>query len=263
MFASTETVPKARYALERCYVVSEVLSVHFIVSRLFVIPLIKNKPKAKHPPWRCLVSASVLSVCLYKYAFISLLLHVRLSANLYLTLNGVLWIFMLATGVITLPFSLTEWVKTQYLYNVTCIKHLLYGPPDPSTSDLLLLPPEVRLHISEEVIPRLRCARGDTRIIVDCEMIDDIHRFDYSPWGFIMEESRRGPGHPPRFCMRTSPRIPVEFLRTSAGSTNFGYRKLCPRLQRRYGRGIHCAVHISITQTLQGLWSCECEVESL
>lgn len=167
-------------------------------------------PKANHPPWWCLVITHV--VCIY-FIISPLLPIILLRPILHFTLFGVLWIFMVATGVCTLPLSLTEWVKTRYLYIGACIKHRLYGP-DPSTSGFLLLPPEVRLLIWEELIPRTRCVRGDTRITVDCKEIENKDTFHFGPGDFTIEKYRRGLGFPPRYWMRTSPRIPVEFLRT-------------------------------------------------
>lgn len=115
---------------------------------------------------------------------------------------------MLAMGVITLPLLLSEWVKTRLLYTSAWINHRLYGL-DPSTSGLRLLPPEVRLQIWEELFPRTRCTRGTTRIKVDLKPTDQDN-----PWLFMMEMSHRGLGLPCSYWMRTSPRIPVEFLRT-------------------------------------------------
>ena len=163
-------------------------------------------PKANHPPWWCLI---ITYVCCIYFIIFPWLPIILLAPRFHFTLFGVLWIFMVATGVCTLPLSLTEWVKVRYLYIIACIKHQLYGP-DPSTSGFLLLPPEIRLRIWEELIPRTRCARGDTRITVDCEEFDDNNTFDHGPW----ECWRRGLRLPPRYRMRTSPRIPVEFLRT-------------------------------------------------
>lgn len=139
------------------------------------------------------------------YFIISPWLPVNLLPDRQVTLFGVLWIFMVATRVASLPLSLSEWVKTRYLYISAGIKHRLYGR-NPSTSGLLLLPPEVRLQIWEELFPRTRCARGDTRITVICkEIVDDNGTYDPGPWDL---------GPPPRYRMRTTPRIPVEFLRT-------------------------------------------------
>ena len=167
-------------------------------------------PKAKYPPWWCHVISLVS--CIY-FIISPLLPVILLPLNLHFTLFGVHWIFMVATGVRTLPLSLTEWVKTRYLYIGACIKHRLYGP-DPSTSGFLLLPPEIRLRIWEELIPRTRCVRGDTRITVSCKEIDKNINSDDGLWDCDIEYLRRSLGLPPRYRMRASPRIPVEFLRT-------------------------------------------------
>lgn len=110
-------------------------------------------PKAKHPLWWCFVVSGALNI----YFLASPWLSVRTSLNL--ALYGFVWIFTTTTGVIPLRLPFTEWVETQYLYIITYIKHRLYGP-DPSTSGLLLLPPELRLRIWEELDPKNQvCSR--------------------------------------------------------------------------------------------------------
>lgn len=59
-------------------------------------------------------------------------------------------------------FPVTHWVKTRCLYHFASTKHRLYGP-DTSTSGFLLLPPEIRIRIWEELTPRL----NDTRVSVE------------------------------------------------------------------------------------------------
>lgn len=162
-------------------------------------------PQTNHAPWWCHVISHISLIYFIISSFLPVIL---LPPLLSFTLFGVLWIFMVATGVQTLPLSLKEWVETRYLYIIACIKHQLYGP-DPSTSGFLLLPPEIRLRIWEKLIPRTRCVRGDTRITVDWMGIHENYS-DGSPW----ECCRRRVGLPPRYRIRTSPRIPVEFLRT-------------------------------------------------
>ena len=71
--------------------------------------------------------------------------------------------------------------------------------PDPPPSRLLLLPPEIRTLILEELIPRARCARGYTRVDL-AAMNSAVHR---------------GRGRPPWTSPKqTKTSIPVSYLQT-------------------------------------------------
>ena len=151
----------------------------------------------------CSASVSILtSICLLISSWLDLPLKYRL------TLYGLYWACNFPTAFVTLLFALTEWVKCRYLYIIASIKHRLYKP-DTSISSLLLLPPEIRLQIWEELVPRARCARGDTRVNVS------VHGVKPGDRNFTIEDAlRKVLGFTPRKQTRLYPRMPVAFLRT-------------------------------------------------
>ena len=76
---------------------------------------------------------------------------VGLPAEHSLTLYWILWTYVGAHGDFTL--ALTLWVRTRYSYNTFSTKHRSHGP-DSSSSGLLLLPPEIRLRIWDDLLQR-------------------------------------------------------------------------------------------------------------
>lgn len=111
--------------------------------------------------------------------------------------------------------AVPEWVKTRYLYLVASTKHRLCGP-DRSTSGFLLLPPEIRLRIWDELTPRLTRTREDTRVCVDVyplmpgidNAIRSILRFE------------------PRNQTRLRPGMPLALLRTCRPNYEEGSYKM-------------------------------------
>ena len=113
------------------------------------------------------------------------------------------WAAILARFI---PVAVTEWVKIRYLYIVASTKHRLYGP-DRTTSGFLLLSPEIRLRIWEELTLRDRCAREDTRVLVEVYpvWIDDFGIGDAIR--YVLRFRRRN-----QTWLR--PRIPLALLKT-------------------------------------------------
>lgn len=151
---------------------------------------------------RCLIINVALCICFF--VFISLY-H---TAKWHSTLSTVLWAFALTIATITLPLASTEWMKTRYSHILAPLERRSYGP-DTSPSRLLLLPPEIRLQVWEELVPRARCARGDIRINIDLDA--------GGPWqrrAGIEGSSRRVLRRTPRNQKGVYPGIPTAFLRT-------------------------------------------------
>ena len=112
------------------------------------------------------------------------------------------WASVIALFIDPLPFAVTEWVKTRCLYYFTSTKHRLYGP-DTSTSGFLLLPPEIRIRIWEELTPRL----NDTRVSVGAYPVS-LNVFD------IGNAIRYVLRFRPRYQISLQPRIPLALLKT-------------------------------------------------
>lgn len=158
-----------------------------------------------------------ISVVLYIRSPVSLLLAfvADLPAKYYSTLYAVLWTFDPTIGVVNQLNELTQWLKTRYAYIVTSTKTWIYGP-DLSTSRLLLLPPEIRLRIWEALVPRTRCARGDTGITV--EHVEMLNKHNDNLLDFVRSKYRN--------VTRTYPKIPVTFLRTCRQNYEEGFQFL-------------------------------------
>ena len=92
---------------------------------------------------------NVLTLCHLIYLWATR--FVGLPAEHSLTLYWVLWAYVRAHGDVSL--ALTLWVRIRYSYITFSTKHRSYGP-DSSSSGLLLLPPEIRLRIWDNLIPR-------------------------------------------------------------------------------------------------------------
>lgn len=112
------------------------------------------------------------------------------------------------TETMTLQLSFTEWVKTRFFNFVAGTKHRLHGR-DKSTSCLLLLPPEIRLQIWEELIPRIKGERGYTGVNVQ---VFSIRPQNWS--GGIGDCLHYVPLSAYQIETIIHPRIPVAFLRT-------------------------------------------------
>ena len=83
----------------------------------------------------------------------------------------IIWASLPIYVIASLPYAVTEWVKTRYRYIVASTRHRLYGPDTPASA-FLLLPPEIRLQIWEELTPRCIDPCAHTRISVEVEGVE-------------------------------------------------------------------------------------------
>lgn len=144
---------------------------------------------------------AVLALTLF-YAFVILYLEPLIK---YQWMSLTVFLACLFILVIDpLPYAVTEWVKTRYRYVVASTRHRLYGP-DTSTSAFLLLPPEIRLRIWEELTP----PRAHTRMASIVYSTGTMNYFDG-----IGDAARYVFGLKRRSQISVYPTIPVALLRT-------------------------------------------------
>ena len=167
--------------------------------------------------WCCVIGIelhiiAIVSISLYSFFVwpFSTLVPVRND----LSLVAALLTTNLELVIIIISLASTEWLKTRYTCIVASCRHWLNGP-ELSNSRLLLLPPEIRLRIWEELVPRTRCARGDTRVTVVYRERELWDSAVVKLLTFLRLISRN------RTIMY--PRIPVEFLRTCRQNREEGH----------------------------------------
>ena len=152
--------------------------------------------------WWCFVFSSLLVAYLLALLWLD-------TFYIHLALHVFNCYFYLGIDLKNITVAFTEWMRIRYLYILASTKYRLYGP-DTSKSRLLLLPPEIRYQIWKELIPREECARGDKLFAVYAGS----HNFSW--WKPVSLENvlRSVLRLEPRPNTRTSPPIPMAFLRT-------------------------------------------------